>query len=65
MAQGLLLSVRVPEGAPESWPWGPRPQPHSIQTQLLVESQPLGRKDIDLKGSERGIRRHTLQRLEL
>lgn len=34
--------------APESWQWGPLPQPHSLQLQLLMQSQALGREEMGL-----------------
>lgn len=45
--------------------WGIRPQPHSIHIQLLMENQPLGRKEIGLKGNECDILRHAIQGLGL
>lgn len=68
MTQGLLLSFPFPEecsNVPESLQWGLRPQPHSIQIQLLMESQALERKEIGLKGNECDILRQALQCLGL
>lgn len=41
-----------PRNAPESRQWGPLPQPHFIQMQLLMENQALGKEEIDLKGNK-------------
>lgn len=45
--------------------WGIRPQPHSIHIQLLMENQPLRRKEIGLKGNKCDILRHAIQCLGL
>lgn len=52
MTQRLVISFCFPRNIPESQQWGPLPQPHSVQTQLLMESQALGEEEIDLKGNE-------------
>lgn len=71
MTQGLLLSFCFPEecsDVPESQlavgntPSSPLYQPH---IQLLMENQPLGRKEIGLKGNECDILRHAIQCLGL